>query len=98
MLPEKLSNDLCSLKPNVDRLSFSVLFEIDKEAKVIAYNITESVIHSDKRFAYLDAQETINSKKGIFNEELIILNDLSKILRKKRQKNGSINFLSLIHI
>jgi|TARA_B110000261_G_scaffold58410_1_gene68805 ribonuclease R len=92
MLPEKLSNDLCSLKPNVDRLSFSVLFEINKDAKIINYNITESVIHSDKRFTYSDAQETINSKKGIFFEELILLNNLSKILREKRRKNGSINF------
>ena len=76
MLPEKLSNDLCSLKPNVDRLSFSVLFEINKDAKIINYNITESVIHSDKRFTYSDAQETINSKKGIFFEELILLNNM----------------------
>lgn len=92
MLPERLSNDLCSLKPNVDRLGFSVLFEIDEKSNVLSYNITESIIHSDKRFTYKEAQENINNQKGEFFKELTVLNKLSKILRKKRQKNGSINF------
>ena len=94
MLPEVLSNDICSLKPNVDRLAYSVFFEINGKAEVINYKIAKTVIHSDVRFTYESAQEIINSKKGILVTEILLLNRLSKILRRKRQENGSINFES----
>ena len=94
MLPEVLSNNLCSLMPNIDRLAFSVIFEMTKEAKIISYNITKTIIHSDKRFTYKQAQKIIDNKDGLFSSELLLLNRLSKILKKERQKNGSINFES----
>ena len=92
MLPESLSNDLCSLKPNTDRLCFSVVFELDERASVINYNITKSIIHSDKRFTYEEAQKNIDTSSGLFSEELTKIKNLSVILRKKRKDNGSINF------
>tara|TARA_B110000003_G_C16615882_1_gene521273 strand:- start:11 stop:1966 length:1956 start_codon:yes stop_codon:yes gene_type:complete len=94
MLPEVLSNNICSLKPNVDRLAFSVLFEMDNEGGVLDYQIRKTIIHSDIRFTYESAQKLIDNKKGFFAKELILLNKLSKILKKKRQQNGSINFES----
>ena len=94
MLPEVLSNDICSLKPNVDRLAYSVFFELNDKAEIINYNINKTVIHSDHRLTYESAQEVINSKKGELVTELLLLDRLSKLLRKKRQKNGSINFES----
>ena len=94
MLPEVLSNDICSLKPNVDRLAYSVFFEINEKAEVINYKIAKTVIHSDIRLTYESAQEIINSKKGPLVTELLLLDKLSKILRRKRQENGSINFES----
>ena len=94
MLPEVLSNDICSLKPNVDRLAYSVFFEINEKAEVINYKIEKTVIHSDVRLTYESAQEIINSKKGTLVTELLLLDKLSKILRRKRQENGSINFES----
>ena len=92
MLPEIISNDICSLKPNVDRLAFSVFFEFNRNAVLVKYNIAKTVIHSDFRFSYKSAQDIINAKKGKFSKELLLLEGLSKILRKKREKNGSINF------
>ena len=94
MLPEVLSNDICSLKPNVDRLAYSVFFELNDKAEIINYNINKTVIHSDHRLTYESAQEVINSKKGELVTELLLLDRLSKLLRKKRRKNGSINFES----
>ncbi|MBC8266214.1 MAG: ribonuclease R [Flavobacteriales bacterium] len=94
MLPEVLSNNLCSLKPNVDRLAYSVLFEMDEKANLVDYKITKTVIHSDVRFTYKTAQDVIDNKKGKLVTELLLLDKLSKILRKKRQENGSINFES----
>lgn len=92
MLPEVLSNDLCSLKPNVDRLAYSVFFELDEQGSLIDYNIEKTIIHSDFRFTYQTAQTVLESKKGKFAKELLLLNKISKLLRKKRQKNGSLNF------
>ena len=94
MLPENLSNDICSLKPNVDRLVFSVLFDIDKNANVLGYTISKSIIHSNYRFTYEEAQNIIDNKKGVYSNELILLNDLAKKLRRKRELKGSINFES----
>ena len=94
MLPEMLSNDICSLKPNVDRLAYSVLFEMDTNANLIDYKIKKTVIHSDFRFTYKTSQKVICDNAGKFSEELVLLNNLSKKLRKKREQNGSINFES----
>ena len=94
MLPEFLSNDLCSLKPNVDRLTFSIFFEMDEMANIIDYKIKKTIIHSDFRFTYERAQNIIKSKKGELVEELVLLDNLAKILRRKRIKEGSINFES----
>ena len=92
MLPELLSNDLCSLKPRVDRLCFSVVFEITDSAKILNYKIAKTVIHSDKRFTYEEAQNNINSSSGDFYSELLKINSIAKILRDARKKSGSINF------
>ena len=94
MLPENLSNDMCSLKPNEERLAYSVFFEMDEKANLINYKIAKTVIHSNFRFTYQTAQDVINNKKGKLANELLVLNRLSKILRKKRQQKGSINFES----
>ena len=92
MLPEILSNNICSLKPNVDRLAYSVLFEMDEKANLVDYKIAKTVIHSDVRFTYQTAQDVIDNKKGELSVELLLLDKLSKVLRIKRQKKGSINF------
>jgi ribonuclease R len=92
MLPEVLSNDLCSLKPNTDRLAYSVFFEMDDGANLIDYSVVKTVIHSDFRFTYETAQNVIDNKQGKLVNELLLLDKLSKLLRKKRQKKGSINF------
>ena len=94
MLPEVLSNNICSLKPNVDRLAYSILFEMDEKANLLDYTINKTVIHSDVRFTYQTAQDVIDNKEGKLVTELLLLDKLSKILRKKRQENGSINFES----
>jgi len=94
MLPEILSNNICSLKPNVDRLAYSVLFEMDEKANLVDYKIAKTVIHSDVRFTYQTAQDVIDNKKGELSVELLLLDKLSKVLRIKRQKKGSINFES----
>jgi ribonuclease R len=94
MLPEVLSNNICSLKPNVDRLAYSVLFEMDEKANLVDYQIKKTVIHSDVRFTYQTAQDVIDNKEGELVTELLLLDKLSKILRKTRQNKGSINFES----
>ena len=94
MLPEILSNNICSLKPNVDRLAYSIFFEMDEMANLVGYNIKKTVIHSDFRFTYQAAQNIIDDRKGRLSKELLLLDKLSKILREKRKKNGSINFES----
>ena len=94
MLPEKLSNNLCSLKPNVDRLTYSVIIKFDSNLSIVDYWIGRTVIHSKKRFTYDEAQESINNKNGLFHEKLNILNDIAKNIRIKRFKSGSFNFSS----
>jgi len=92
MLPEKLSNGVCSLRPNEDKLVFSAVFEMDKNANVINHQFSRSVIHSDRRFSYEQAQEVIETGEGDFPEELKILNNLAHKLRDKRVEHGSIRF------
>ena len=94
MLPEVISNEICSLKPNEDRLCFSVLFTLDEKANLLDYWVGKSVIHSDKRFTYADAQEIIDEKRGLFSKQLLLLDRLSKILRKSRFKLGALDFES----
>lgn len=92
MLPEKLSNDLCSLKPNTTRLAFSIMMKIDSDGVVTDYQIKESIIRSKKRFAYSDAQKILDDKDGEFYDTLKQMDDLAKLLFKKRSNEGSINF------
>lgn len=92
MLPEHLSNGICSLRPHEDKLTFSVVFEIDAQAKVHGYRICRTVIRSDRRFSYEEAQQIIESGRGDLASELTTLNNLAKILRKQRFENGSVEF------
>jgi ribonuclease R len=92
MLPEKLSNELCSLNPHEDRLAFSAVFELDGQGKIQKEWLGETVIHSNKRFTYEEAQQVITQQQGDFCEELTILNQLAKQLRTERFKQGAINF------
>lgn len=92
MLPEKLSNGLCSLRPNEDKLTFAAVFEVDEKGKIHDQWFGRTIIHSDKRFSYEEAQLVLESGLGPFVEELTILNDLAKILRKQRFAKGAINF------
>ena len=92
MLPERLSNGLCSLRPNEDKLTFACVFEIDDQAKIHNHWIGRTIIHSDRRFAYEEAQENIDKQSGDFFEELTKLNDLAKKVRKKRFDHGAVNF------
>lgn len=92
MLPERLSNALCSLRPNEDKLTFAAVFEMDSKANVIKEWFGRTVIHSDHRFSYEQAQEVIESGKGKFAGELKLLNELHHILRKERFKKGAVNF------
>lgn len=92
MLPEKLSNDLCSLKPNVDRLTFSAVFELDLEANIKNEWFGKTVIHSDRRFAYEEVQDILDAKSGELYDELNLMNELAKKLKDQRFKKGAINF------
>jgi len=92
MLPERLSNNLCSLRPNEDKLCFSAVFEIDNDANVIEQWFGRTIIHSDRRFTYEEAQEIIENKEGDFSEEILKLNELAYILRERKFKSGAISF------
>lgn len=92
MLPERLSNELCSLRPNEDKLTFAAVFEIDSNAKIQKEWFGRTVIHSDLRFSYEEAQEILEKGMGELAEELRILNDLAKKLRKERFNRGAVNF------
>lgn len=92
MLPERLSNELCSLRPHEESLCFAVIFELDDSGKVLNYSFAKTVIYSDHRFSYEQAQEVIASKKGDYASEIEIMNSIAKKLRNARFKNGAINF------
>lgn len=92
MLPERLSNELCSLRPHEDKLTFSAVFELDKNARIVNEWFGRTIIHSDHRFTYEAAQEILDRGKGPFAEELKILNDLARKLRKERFAHGAVNF------
>ena len=92
MLPERLCNNICSLRPNEDKLSYSVVFQLDEFAEVKSYEICRTVINSNRRFAYEEAQAIIESGEGDYATELLKLNELAKILRVKRFAKGAIAF------
>jgi len=92
MLPEKLSNFVCSLRPNEEKLCFSAVFEMDNNAKVINKWFGKTIINSNRRFNYGEAQKIIETEKGDYAEEICVLNNLATKLRIERFKNGAINF------
>lgn len=94
MLPETISNVLCSLRPHEDKLTFSAVFHINSKAEVKEFWLGRTVIHSDHRFTYEDVQEIIESGKGEYDKEILLLNELAQKFRKKRFEKGAINFSS----
>jgi len=90
MLPERLSNGICSLKPHEDRLAFSVIFTLDNEGNILNTWQGKTVIHSDRRYAYEEAQEIIEGNDGDYSTEIRLLDTLARKIRKKRIKEGSI--------
>ena len=94
MLPERLSNGVCSLRPNEDKLCFSAVFEMDENAMVLEQWFGRTIINSDRRFSYEEAQEVIENKAGDHAEAILKLNELAYILRERKFKNGAISFES----
>lgn len=95
MLPERLSNDLCSLLPDEDRLTYSALMTLSNRGAVKDYKIVKSVIHSKRRFTYEEVQKIIETGRGDFSEPILAMHKLSQLLLKKRLKEGSIDFESV---
>ncbi len=95
MLPEVLSNGLCSLRPNEEKLCFSAVFEISTEGKLMNEWFGKTIILSDRRFTYEEAQERIETKKGDYSDELLILNNIAKVFREERKNKGAISFHKL---
>lgn len=92
MLPEKLSNDICSLKPNTDKLCFSVIFELNQKGEILKHRFAKTVIQSNRRFTYQEAQDRITTGEGDLAKELQLLNNIAVLLRDKRMGNGAIAF------
>lgn len=92
MLPEKLSNNVCSLRPHEDKLTFSAIFEMDEDAKIINEWFGKTIMHSNRRFTYEEAQEVIEKKSDEYSEEILAINRISTLLREKRFKHGAISF------
>jgi ribonuclease R len=92
MLPEHLSNGICSLRPNEEKLTYSVIFQMDDFAEVKHYEIAKTVICSDRRFTYEEAQQVIETGQGDFKEEILTLDRLAKTLRNNRFAKGAIAF------
>ncbi len=92
MLPEHLSNGICSLRPNEEKLTFSAIFEMDAKANVINRRIGRTVIKSDRRFTYEEAQDIIETGKGEFSKEILTLDKLAKELRRRRYEAGALEF------
>jgi len=92
MLPERLCNQICSLRPDEEKLCFSAVFELNSDAVVQNSRICRTIIKSDRRFTYEEAQEVIETGEGDYKEEILALNDLAKKLRERRFKSGAINF------
>jgi ribonuclease R len=94
MLPERISNELCSLRPHEDKLTFSCVFQITPKGEVKQHWIGRTVIHSNHRFTYEDVQAIIETEKGLYPQEVLLLNQLAQYFRKQRFKAGAINFSS----
>ncbi len=95
MLPEKISNELCSLRPHEDKLTFSAMFQMNEKGEVKQHWIGRTVIHSDHRFTYEEVQEIIEGKSdGPYKNEVMLLNRIAQTLRKQRFAHGAINFSS----
>ncbi|HAO46271.1 MAG TPA: ribonuclease R [Ferruginibacter sp.] len=94
MLPEKISNELCSLRPHEDKYTFSAIFQITNRAEIKHTWIGRTVIHSNHRFTYEEVQEIIEKKEGLHFKPILLLNDLAQKFRKERFRNGAINFSS----
>ncbi len=94
MLPERISNELCSLRPHEDKLTFSAIFRMTPDGKVKSSWLGRTVIHSDHRFTYEEVQEIIEQKAGLHQPEIELLNDIAQRLRKQRFRKGAINFSS----
>ena len=94
MLPERISNELCSLRPHEDKLTFSAVFHITPKGEVKEYWLGRTVIHSNHRFTYEEVQEIIEKEEGLHSNEILILNQLAQKFRKQRFKKGAINFSS----
>src|SRR5690606_28380293 len=92
MLPEKLSNELCSLRPHEEKLCFSAVFELSPEAEIRNAWFGRTVIYSDRRFTYEEAQEIIETGKGEYAEEILHLDKLAKLMRAERFRRGAIDF------
>ena len=92
MLPEKLSNDLCSLRPNEDKLAYSVIFELDHDGFIRSSRIVRTVINSDRRFAYEEAQAIIEGADGDYKDEILKMNELAQKIRERRFADGAIAF------
>ncbi|WP_205514412.1 ribonuclease R [Longitalea arenae] len=94
MLPERISNELCSLRPREDKLTFSAIFQITDTGEVKQYWLGRTVIHSNHRFTYEEVQEIIEKGEGLYLDEILLLNKLAQGFRAKRFKKGAINFSS----
>lgn len=92
MLPERLCNLLCSLRPNEEKLAFSAIFEMNDKAEVKKHRIVKTVIKSDRRFTYEEAQAVIETGEGDYKDEILKLNELAQILRKNRMAAGAVDF------
>lgn len=92
MLPERLSNGLCSLRPNEDKLCFAAIFELDEKANIINQWFGKTVIHSNRRFTYEEVQQVIETNEGDYRDEILKLNELAYILRDRKFKAGAISF------
>ena len=89
MIPEELSNDICSLKEGVPRNCFSVIFKFDNDLKIVGFSVTKTKIISNKRFTYSEAQSILDNKKGFLFNELSIIKKLAQKLRRKRNPRSN---------
>lgn len=94
MLPERISNELCSLRPHEDKLTYSCIFIVDSKGKIIDDWIGRTIIHSNHRFTYEQVQQIIETGNGIYDQQILKLNELAQSMRKQRLKHGAINFSS----
>lgn len=94
MLPENISNVLCSLRPNEDKLTFSAIFQMSQKAEIKQYWLGRTVIHSDHRFTYEEVQSIIENKDGLYRDEILVINNLAQQMREMRFKKGAISFSS----